>query len=304
MVGVFALAITACSDDDDNLDDGLERAGYFQGTVNGTMRDGTLFEEPFRFEYAPGTEAIFQNVVRLTRTGKPTKDESALKMNLTFDNGVPVPTDVYGPPVEFQFLKKIASGTLFVMTATPFFEELPAYTTELSRTENENYHFGTDAPKFTITYHPSYYNSSGVEGESVDAYEFYAYYEENSYTVYYSQEDGSLLGIRNDSNVYLEEGAVFDHYNQLIFIKHTATDMRIFFNAAMEPLHEVIPAIPADELEITDFNHDEKTGIMSFGFELNCRAEANSTGHPLTIVGSFNSGREVYREIVNLTGKK
>ena len=89
------------------------------------------------------------------------------------------------------------------------------------------------------------------------------------------------------------------------------SDQPTFFDKATnEPLHAVIPDVPADQFTVTNYVHDASTGYMTFDFVLKISQYRprtgygygyNSSGNDLTITGSFSSGKKVYSNVVSRT---
>ena len=287
--------------------DALQKNGFFEGTVSGNRQDSTAFNYPFKFEYAYDSIQAFANegdvkTLSLTRYSDRSGD-AFLTLNLQSPSeGVLLPAfNSYSG--YFRFFKELDSDNLFAINARPYFEATTAYVRELSLALNKTHKFSTNGSDGKIWYYQSNYYGTG---SAQPAYVFSTYNNEGSYSIYYSYDTGALLGLYNYSlGEYIASGALFDQYNTLTFKFNATVGELVFHNASTNAgLYELVPDVPADQLNITNYTRNATTGVVTFDFELIISGtisnyyRTNTTGHNLTIKGKFNSGGRVYKSTV------
>jgi hypothetical protein len=279
------------------------KLGFLEGTVVGSRKDGTAFNEAFKYEYTFENVQMFrQEGDRKFFTASRSQDPTSYSPNLYMDmeqvsEGVFKPTS-QSYEMDFQFSKDIGNGSLFLINASPYFASTPAYVTELSAEQNATYAFSTT--QNGIYYYQTTYNS-------VAAYSFSSYDNGSDLQIYYSQSTGALMGIYDyDTGNTLTSGTVFNLYNKLKFKMNATVGKRVFYDATTDAsLHVSFPEVPADTFTVTNYAKDATTGVITFDFEIKISGQGstysrqNSTGHDLTIKGKFNSGGKVYQNIVN-----
>lgn len=105
--------------------------------------------------------------------------------------------------------------------------------------------------------------------------------------------DGKFFGVEgfvDDGDLYIE-----DFYIE--FLKEIDATSAFVFNAYYYYYNE-----NSVEFEITNFAHNDQTGIVTFDFSFSdSEGWYNSTGNPVTITGKFNSGHKIYKNIVMRT---
>lgn len=280
------------------------KTGFLEGTVAGMRKDGTAFNEAFKYEYTfENTQTSSQGV-----GGKYYHATRFLSANgyspYLYLNMIQVSEGVFKPAytswgMEFNFQKELSADALFEINAVPYFAATPGYTMELAPEQNAAYHFGTDS-EGGLSYYSGTFNSTSV-------YRFSAYDDNFSYQVNYNQTTGALVSIiDNYTDATITSGAIFDLYNKLKFKMNTAINTRVFYDATTNAsLHVVFPDVPADQFTVTNFVHDTATGVVTFDFVLKISGvgsnndRTNTTGHDLTISGKYNSGGKVFQNVVN-----
>lgn len=99
-----------------------------------------------------------------------------------------------------------------------------------------------------------------------------------------------------------------DTYLNFKFSKELNATTLFVVNA--RPCFRDLQDVPADQFTVTNYVHDASTGVMSFDFVLKISQYRsrigdnfglNSSGHDLTVTGSFSSGKKVYSNIVSRT---
>lgn len=283
---------------------GFEKKGFFQGTVSGTRRDGTPFNEAFNFEYGPIYEGITQGIngapptFEVYRYNDPTSEGSYFYTEFNVTNkgtaneNLVWDTD-YG---SFNLVKEISPTTLFVLSARPRFEEIN-YTSPVSFALNNEvykfvlnqdgnlYYFIFDQP--TSAYQ---YVFKTIDGKTV----FY----EVTYENYDEEQDyqyGNLIKVLNADGT----SASLAPYNQLRISRNNNSQI-IFRNIAGVDLSQDIE-VPADTYQITNYVRNPQTGIVTFNltYTIGTIGRYNTTTNPLTITAQFNSGGKVYGDIVS-----
>lgn len=285
----------------------IHKVGYFEGTVSGTRQDGTAFTESFKYEYGNDSLLAFYEEggaksIDLIRFGTSTSKSRITMYLKSEEGGVLVPqSNTYS--LYFNFYKELDNDNLFAIAAQASFEETQAFVREISSKENKTYNFSANSNRKPYYYETTYYGNGVPES----AYMFNVYLNNKYHEIYYSEGSGSLLGLR-ESDQYIKDGDFFDLYHKLKFLDHPELGMPVFYGAQSgEWLYEEIPDVPADALTITNYTHDETSGVMTFDFELKISGHitnnrTNSTEHDLTITGSFNSGAKVYKNTVSRIG--
>jgi len=293
---------------------GFEKVGYFQGTVSGNRTDGTAFSEAFKYEYGSSIQGFTDingiKSISLYRGDNHSSYLQASGLELSGNALVSSPTN---SSIYFEFLKELNSTDLFQLEARPYFSATESYIKELSDEQNKTYLFSTTTNNGTSTLY--YYQAGYYDNNSnyIPVYLFYSYQGNDSYEIDYNQTTGALSRIRNQStNTIITSGALFDLYNKLVFKNNPTVSKFTFFDKATgNSLHTALPAVPADQFTTTNYAFDATTGVLSFDFTLKIsqyRSKAdtynvgrNTTGHDLTITGSFNSGSKVYKNVVGRT---
>jgi hypothetical protein len=311
----FSIALASCTGDDgepgpkgDTGDTGaagadgigIQKNGFFEGTASGIRTDGTAFSEAFKFEYSESLLQGFEdNTIDILKDDNSESYFSVYDLELS-GNSLVVSNTTY---LYFKLVKELNATDLFVLRARPYFSDKEGYVLELSEAQNATYRFQQRADGL-------YYNESGYfDGtDYIDAYVF-----ETSgspyYSFYYNQTNGNLLVVRDNSNGdEFTSGPVFDLYNTLVFKNNPSIGSYTFYNKATNTsLHTVVPEVLADTFTVTNYVQNATTGIVTFDYVLKIsqyRSKTdsynngqNSTGHDLTITGSFNSGNKVYKNV-------
>jgi hypothetical protein len=227
--------------------------------------------------------------IDLRRTSSRLPGDSYLYLGLkTVTEGVFLPQYV-DDTAEFSFYKELDNDRIFSVEVDGHFEDTDAYIKELSQAQNQTYQLAT--------YQDGRIYYFSTTDNSVDVWGF----TYNSYEIYYSKATGALVSVYDyNTSTRFTAGAVFTLFNKLRF-KYNASAgvaMNVFYDAATNTsLHQAIPAVPADQLLITNYVRNA-SGVVTFDFTLKVSGyHENSTGHDLTITGKFNSGDAVHKEI-------
>jgi hypothetical protein len=330
-----AMILAACSGDDgdpgpkgdtgdqgtkgdtgEEGEDAASKVGYFEGTVEGTRKDGTPFEETFQYEYVFGNEVFSGNDILLQRFETASgaianaisegtmQEKGYIKFAASKDGQAIAPNDLH-----FFFTKGINATQLFQMNARPYLSDA-SYNRliELSPEQNAIYNF-VRGKSGQLSYYTVDVNGDGAD----DANEFWT--EGATYNTYtYDMETGHLVTVSVDGEV-MQDGTLFEKYNDITFAYSDDVKKYVFTktsdNAA---LYETVGNVPADVFTIT--NYVNQNGVISFDFAITVSKYRgyvgtkvggfagysvdgmNTTGHDLTITGKFNSGETVYSEIV------
>lgn len=284
----------------------VAKIGYLSGTVSGTRQDGTSFSETFKYEYAADSTFSFtedgngNKIINITRYSNSLNDAS-MSMNLVQKDGTLAPATSYA--ANFSFIKELTPSSLFSISARAYFKATTAFVRNISSAQNKIYNFSVSYPERSAYYNEATYNDQ-------DCFYFWAYPGNGSYTVYYSQSTGKLVAIY-DSNKskYITSGEIFDKFNKIKFIYSQNLDTYVFVDSSSgAALYDEFPDVAADALTITNYNYNTSTGILSFDYKLKISGyltsdeRINTTGHDLTITGSFNSGSKVYASTVGRVG--
>jgi hypothetical protein len=294
-----ALTLAACSDDDEPADSAIKK-GYFEGTVSGTRQDGTAFSEPFRYEYVTNPVESGLETFHFNRSLTPSWDDAFMSIGFMGTSSNIQPLDA-----EFTFRKALSRNQLFSVIAKANFKLTGPLIRELSLAENQNtYHFSSSAGG--NLYYQIYTYHDIASNKDIQTYMFQASIP-SYYYVYYDAVTGELVAVYDKvTESVITAGNIFDLYDQLVFKKNTTSGLRVFHSAATgATLHEFAPEIPVDQFTMTNYTRNPSTGVVSFDFTVTINGvldyfgmRENSTGHNLTITGKFNSGGEVYQEVI------
>jgi hypothetical protein len=288
---------------------GFEKKGFFQGTVSGTRRDGTPFNEAFNFEYGPTYEGITQSVYGapptfdVFRYEDPGSDLSSFYARFIVtnkgtanENLIWGATGEYSDNGQFTLNKELSPSTLFVLSARPIFEQR-TYTLPINTTLNNSTY------KFVLNQNGRLYdyfydqatNSSRlifktIEGKTVVFEDPYGNYDQELNYSY-----GNLIEVLNANGTTASNSP----YNQLR-ISSTDDGQLIFRNLSGADLSQDI-VVPADTYQITNYVRNAETGVVTFNvtYTIGTIGRYNSTTNPLTITAQFNSGGPVYGDIVS-----
>ncbi|MBT1699554.1 hypothetical protein KK083_21830 [Fulvivirgaceae bacterium PWU4] len=282
------------------------KTGSLEGTVAGTRKDGTAFSEAFKFEYTYNSVQAFyeeagQKYLDASRFADPSGNGPSMNMDLKqVSEGVLEPAN-YAYSVDFDFQKPLNNDDIFVIDAQPYFRATEAYVRSLTEEQNDIYNFSSSNIPGGLWYQETTYNGTTA------AYQLDSYLsDEGLVEVYYSKATGSLLAIyQNSTGNFATSGTLFNLYNKLKFKFNATHNIPVFYDAANNAeLFVAFPAVPADQLTITNYARNTTTGVITFDFVikvskyLSNSSRRNSTGHDLTITGKFNSGDKVYKNIV------
>lgn len=284
----------------------VAKIGYLSGTVSGTRQDGTSFSETFKYEYAADSTFSFReegdgNKINIIRYSNSLND-AYLSMSLVEKDGTLVPAST-SYTAYFYFSKELTSSSLFTISAQPYFQATAGFVRNISIAQNKIYYFSTSYLDRSADYYLDTYNDQFC-------FVFSAYPKNVSYTVYYSQSTGKLVAVYDlKESKYVTSGEIFDKYNKIKFIYSQNLSAYVFVDYSTgAALYEEVPDVAADSLTITNYNHNTNTGILSFDYKLKISGytsspnRVNTTGHDLTITGSFNSGTKVYASTVGRVG--
>ncbi|HYF70300.1 MAG TPA: collagen-like protein [Ohtaekwangia sp.] len=93
---------------------------------------------------------------------------------------------------------------------------------------------------------------------------------------------------------YLDDQEIYLDYFDFEFLKEIDVTSAFVFDAYYNYYDE-----GSAEFEITNFAHNDQTGVVTFDFSFSDPdGWNNSTENPVTITGKFNSGHKVYKNIV------
>jgi hypothetical protein len=313
----LSIAVVSCSGEDGDpgpqgatgatgeqgaAGEGFEKVGYFQGTVSGNRTDGTAFSETFKYEYGSSVLGFEDNFIDISRNNKASYTDGYFNANNLLLSGGTLGADPNFSSLFFRFSKELNATDLFLVYARPYFHDLESYVLQISADHNETYKFSPNS-NGTISFNTTFYDGMNV-------YAVYSYNDGFSYTLYFSEADGTLQAIFANGD-YITSGTFFDLYDQLLFIYNADVGQPTFFDKATDAsLHAVIPDVPADQFTVTNYTHDVSTGVMSFDFVLKISQYRprtgysygfNTSGNDLTITGSFSSGVKTYSNVVGRT---
>lgn len=287
---------------------GFEKRGFFQGTVRGTRKDGTVFTEAFNFEYGPDYEGFGQHhytglpTFELYRTGSLVDESNYFYADFNVvDKGLATETLTWGETGDytdngsFQIIKEISPTTLFRFEGRPKFQETTVRQ-PINATANATFKFSYNEngrlyeEKYNVVTDESEFVFKTTDGKTViyssanDQYDAAGDY-------YY----GSIVKVLNAN------GTVASNipYNQLRTSRNNDYEV-ILRNLSGADLSEE-KIVPADTYSITNYVRNTETGVVTFDitFTIGNIDRENSSTNPATITAKFNSGGKVYSDVVS-----
>lgn len=282
---------------------GFETAGYLRGTITGHRQDGTPLAEAFDYKYAVANDYFFTDsfwgntFFQVHRRETPQYADNAVTLDLqvteAFTPGESLTNLVADVNSIINFSRQLSAGTIFKLQARPEYRSM-AYLHAITPEQNLTYNFALSADGF---YRAGYDRNLGE---------------------FFRTRDGKRIFFEN-AGTHLDEATGYTYGN---FIRALNADgspapdepyanLRYAYNLNYEEvfLHVngdalfMSDVIPGDELTVSNYTRNTETGVVSFDFvlKINCYGRLNTTGHPLTITGQFNSGQSVYTSVVNRT---
>jgi hypothetical protein len=304
------------------------KIGFMEGTITGTRRDGTPFQEEFKFEYASGMEVLdlaingykisrFETlngaIAYKTTDQFAAVDKGYAAFEAREDKGI------VADKFDIRFVKGLTSTQLFKLEARPYLNDVVCnQVLELSLNNNLNYKLARfENPEDG---HLLYFNidldNDGTDDGPNDGYRFQVDFK--NILLVYSRETGRLISVEENGSI-LTDGEIFQKYDELKFVEDVDAGM-VFVNSEDDsPLWEFVEKILADEATISDFNQAD--GVITFKFVIKINRYrsylkaftagwgggwtfkgVNTTMHDLEITGNFNSGQKFYLEEVGRKG--
>lgn len=278
---------------------GYVKAGYVEGTVSGNRKDGTAFTETFKYEYAENSTIYFdvdpftgKTYFIIYREGDT--DNSSVYMQFSVeDPGTENETVAFGseylydPVFELEFTKEMDESTLFYIEANAKTYG-SSFWQMIGDAEIETYNFATDDEgRLMFDFFEEGYFFLTTDGGKV-------FYETPVYDEGLGYEVGNFIKMEDSDG---NESFTSELYSQLIL--SSSSDLVFRLAETGEDLSETVE-IAGDNCVITNYLHDPSTGIITFDYSVNVgtKDRTNTTRHPLTITGKFNSGNKVYSEII------
>ncbi len=272
--------------------------GFIKGTLKGTRRDGTAFEEAFEykittdassFEKISGTE----HRLSLWRSLGLQEYNSGISMHIVVTNKDQAGATAVLERASMEFTKTLANRTNFYLNAGTNFKD-GNITLPMSRTHNATYKLVEHGFQQQSYEDPatdkSYYVVKDTDGNSI--------YFENSYNydavrnVYFSP----FAYVVNNSGVKSTTSTLWGNVRMI----RSENWIKNFATTAGVNLFETV-AVPADTREITNFAYNPTTGVVTFDYKINISelraydrnyynaSPANTTLHPLEIKGSVSA---------------
>lgn len=291
------------------------KIGFSEGTITGTMRDGTPFTETFRFEYATGLEQVFENSFVAHRfedmtgalmsraVGADLVDRGFVEIELqSLDN------DMIANNNKFNYVKELNSSTVFKLRAyTHTVDETYNTLLELKREYQGVYQLETNVGTGSVVYFPSDTDSDGIDDVNMVV--------QGGGLLHYDITTGLLTGIEEEGTISTS-GSKFDKYDDIKFVYNDDQRAYVFENVATgQPMWEYVGDVPADVATITNYTSND--GVVSFDYDISVSKYRgylgqpifgtwyvqgkNTTYHDLRITGTFNSGGKVYTNEVGRT---
>jgi hypothetical protein len=288
----------------DSYDKALEN-GILKGTIKGTRKDGTAFEETFEYKLTSNA-ATFESVsstehsIYLNRYKNVFGENNSATIGLQVTNKDQAGATAKLNGAFFTFTKELPSKNIFFIGAGPSFVAKDVIF-PISKANNSKYKL--------VDY--------GIESD-------YYYDNNQSYTIF-KDTDGNRIYFAN--NYYSEYvSGNYTSYRPFSYIinnkgeKSTSSELwstvrlydgNKFRTSAGVNLFEII-TVPADTQEITNFAYNSTTGILTFDYKLviseyrafdssyESYGKGNTTMHPLEIKGSFSGA--VYNEAIMRKG--
>jgi hypothetical protein len=249
--------------------------GHITGTIKGTRRDGTGFEQAFEFKLALHTEGFIRkgkaHELVLARYEKR-KDENAIKLTLLVEDKDKATQSFKLNDFELSFAKILADRSRFVFSAETDFQpgwiELP-----MSVNNNSTYQL-TD-----YGLEPEYYIESAEKAYNV-------FTTKSGSRLYFDaignseEEPGTFAYLTDKEGV---ESSTSQTYGNLIYAD------QVFTTTEHVNLSDQFEA-PADVFQISDYAYNSATGIVSFSFKVNVGPFSRNTSYnPAEITGRVSA---------------
>jgi hypothetical protein len=262
--------------------------GFIKGTLKGTRRDGSAFEEPFEYKIAYSSEGFEKandntHVLDLYRTEKPFVNEEmwGAYLKVLVNSKGAANQEVKFNSFYLTFMKQLTAGTrnLFYFNGSAEFA-LSQVVLPVSRVNNATYKLVGCARPGGNTYREatingkSYFIFKTTEGSEV----FFVPLSTGGRQFEYL--------IKADGTKVISDAA----WNGVTY-KHDATvGDNIFVSASGTKLHEVLE-IPADAQTISNYTYNAATGELTFDYTVKIEAfrEVNTTFNPVEITGSVKA---------------
>jgi hypothetical protein len=301
-------------------EDAASRNGYFEGTIKGTRRDGTAFEETFKYEYMFGSE-IFDGNDRVTLQRFETASGAIADAVATAaGNEAPLDKGYFkffaikdGASIDIEdlkvfFKKGVSASQLFQLKAQPHLaDETYNRLIELTPEQNGVYNFD-----YLSSGRLSYYETDLDWDGKNDAFLFQDR-DNVSYTYAYSLTTGELVSVIFNGEA-VNNNTLIEKYNDIKFVYNDELGQNVFVKTSDgSALYEYVEFVAGDEFTMT--NYSNANGVISFDFTLKISKyrgylgtkgpwgtvmdSENTTRHDMTITGKFSSGDKVYNETVS-----
>lgn len=284
----------------DSYDKALEN-GFLKGTIKGTRKDGTAFEEAFEYKLASNA-ATFENVsstehsIYLNRYKNVSGGNNSATIGLQVTNKDQAGATAKLNGAYFSFTKELPGKNIFFIGAGPSFVAKDVVL-PISKVNNSKYKlvdYGVETDYYSDN-NQSYTIFKDTDGNRI-------YFANNYYSEYIS---GNYTSYRTFSYIINNKGEKSTSSD--IWSTVRLYDGNKFRTSAGVNLFEII-SVPADTQEITNFTYNSATGALAFDYKViisEYRAfdpsyenysKGNTTMHPLEIKGSFSGN--VYNGVV------
>ncbi|MBW3544170.1 MAG: collagen-like protein, partial [Bacteroidetes bacterium] len=266
----------------------VQENGFIKGTISGTRRDGTAFQESFENNMRRNPEgfAVENSLHSLTlyRYGS-VEDGNRIWMNLKIHNRGTSDQQIEVTGFDVNYLKELANNQAFAVRTYASFTDLNIlYPVSPSNT-------AYDFDFYISQYSGSVYNDHTFRDDATDTY--YRGFKNTSGDMVYF-EDPSY---DNNTNSYWGDFAfVIKADGTKVTSSTKYNGMRLtqdnnwhymMYDAQGRNLSESVH-VPADTYSITNFNYDTATGLLTFDYTMSIAgiARTNTTKNPISISGS------------------
>jgi hypothetical protein len=263
--------------------------GFIKGTIKGTRRDGTAFQEPFEYKMAYSGEGFekansLTHVLDLYRTEKPfvSDDMWGAYLKVIVNNKGAANQEVKFGNFYLTFMKQLDASTrsLFYFNGSAEFASSQVVL-PVSRANNATYKLVGCARPYSNTY----------RGEIINGKSYTIFETTDGSQVFFASLSTSASKqfeylIKADGTKVTSDAT----WNGVTYKYDSTVRGSIFVSASGATLHEVLE-IPADAQTITNYTYNAATGDLTFDYSVKIEAfrQENTTFSPVEITGSVKA---------------
>jgi hypothetical protein len=274
--------------------------GFIKGTIKGIRRDGQLFMENFEFKLADRRENFTEpgqllssgitrhnlNIYRFNSLEELTREENDAAIQLLIENKGQTSQHISIADFKVDFVKLLTDQDLFVFQTYANFNPDEETVLPISRSNNIAYGLA------------DYGRSSRYIYDNAAAHSYIEFIGTNGNKIYFEpqEENDEFYKFAFTINAAGEKTTHADLYQNLL-VKANYLDEFTFYDNSYQDLSETI-VVPADAQEISNFEYDAATGMVTFDYKVVVHEfrNENTSRHQVEISGSVRAN--VYNNIL------